>query len=161
MIWRYTSTSAKCYSLVWMKSGDVIYRFYCLEPGLDRAVHDRERKAWLLPDYSSLYNRVVETVARAADPETHIYYQVLPLARIPEKGRGSASDVEIGKWLWADLDYKEVVDRAEFEGCRELEDHALVCYYREGDTVVKVVRPSLSTVLKALKNVGVCLECCF
>ncbi|MEM4924882.1 MAG: hypothetical protein QXV81_09480 [Ignisphaera sp.] len=85
-------------------------------------------------------------------PSKHIYFQVLPLAVKPAKGRGSEKEVKIGKWLWIDLDYKEVADRAEFTGCRELEDYALECYYTESGKVIHVKRPPLSQVLSEVKD---------
>ncbi|MEM4744189.1 MAG: hypothetical protein QXX52_04360, partial [Ignisphaera sp.] len=79
-------------------------------------------------------------------------FQVLPLARKPEKGRGSARDVKVGRWLWIDYDYKETVDKAEFNGCRELEDYALECYYTDSGKVIHVKRPPLKQVLEDVKN---------
>ncbi|MEM1831299.1 MAG: hypothetical protein QXJ97_07210 [Desulfurococcaceae archaeon] len=60
--------------------------------------------------------------------------------------------MRIGRWLWIDLDYKEPVDEPSFEGCKELEDHALECYYQEGDKWIHVKRPPLSQVLEDVKN---------
>ncbi len=82
----------------------------------------------------------------------HVYYQVLPLAVKPAKGRGSEKDVRIGRWIWVDLDYKEVVDKAEFTGCRELEDYALECYYEDSGKTIHVSRPPLSQVLSEVRD---------
>ncbi|MEM0479139.1 MAG: hypothetical protein QXS16_02320, partial [Pyrobaculum sp.] len=84
--------------------------------------------------------------------DVNIYHQVLPLSRKPERGRGSAADVKVGKWLWADLDYKREVESAEFEGCREYDDYALECYYVEGDKIIHVKRPSLGEVLAYVRD---------
>jgi len=54
--------------------------------------------------------------------------------------------------LWIDLDYKEPVDEPSFEGCKELEDHALECYYQEGDKWIHVRRPPLSEVLNQVRD---------
>jgi len=77
---------------------------------------------------------------------------VLPLARKPEKGRGSEKDVKIGRWLWIDLDYKEIIGKPSFEGCRELGDYALECYYVNSDRVIHVRRPPLRQVMESVKN---------
>ncbi|MEM2390268.1 MAG: DNA-primase RepB domain-containing protein, partial [Ignisphaera sp.] len=95
--------------------------------------------------------KVMEYVSKL-DMGTHVYFQVLPLAKKPEKGRGSERDVKVGRWLWTDLDYKNIVDKAEFEGCKELEDHALECYYREGDKWIHVKRPPLKSVISEVEN---------
>ncbi|MEM1913637.1 MAG: hypothetical protein QW067_10900, partial [Thermofilaceae archaeon] len=104
-----------------------------------------------LGDYDTILQKVKEYVSRLG-PSDHVYFQVLPLSVKPAKGRGSEKDVKVGRWLWADLDYKEIVDTAEFEGCKELEDYALECYYREGDKWIHVSRPPLSQVLEDVKN---------
>ncbi|MEM4788164.1 MAG: hypothetical protein QXV28_09330, partial [Ignisphaera sp.] len=70
----------------------------------------------------------------------------------PAKGRGSEKDVRIGRWLWVDYDYKETVDRAGFEGCKELEDYALECYYTDSGKVIHVKRPPLKQVLEDVKG---------
>ena len=97
----------------------------------------------------------------------HVYFGILPRNRKPEKGRGKASDVEVGMWLWADLDFKEtfkniekipVPEEAKKEALeknywyRELEDYALEGIYKAGDKWVYVKRPPLSKVLEEVKN---------
>ncbi|MEM4593036.1 MAG: hypothetical protein QW196_06505 [Sulfolobales archaeon] len=135
-IWLYASvTSADCYSIV-VIGESVEYKHFCLSE---------------LGDYGRLLKAVKRYLSKL-DSNAHVYYQVLPLSVKPAKGRGSEKDVRIGKWLWVDFDYKEVVDTAEFEGCRELEDHALECYYTESGKVIHVKRPPLSQVLEDVKN---------
>jgi len=113
----------------------------------------KNKRIELVENYEELYTKVSEFVQTLSkEPNLHIYYQVLPLGEIPSKGRGSASDVKVGKWLWADIDYKEEVEKAEFEGCKELKDHALKCYYREGDKIIRVERPPLSEILNTLRK---------
>ncbi|MEM4561901.1 MAG: hypothetical protein QW123_03395, partial [Desulfurococcaceae archaeon] len=133
-IWLYSSPDARCFSIV-VIDRNVSYRHFCLDN----------------QGYDSVLSSVKKYVSRL-DPSKHVYFQVLPLASKPEKGRGSERDVKVGRWLWADLDYKDVVDKAEFAGCRELEDHALECYYTESGKVVHVSRPPLSEVLNQVRN---------
>jgi len=96
----------------------------------------------------------LEWVRENAGPGSSVYYGVLPRAARAKKGRGKAQDVKVGRWLWADLDYKEPVEAGEFEGCRELEDSRLICYYEEGGKVIKVDRPPLSRILDKLEEIG-------
>jgi len=96
----------------------------------------------------------LEWVRENVRPGSSVYYGVLPRATRAKKGRGKAQDVKVGKWLWADLDYKEPVEAGEFEGCRELEDSRLICYYEEGGKVIKVDRPPLSSILDRLNEAG-------
>lgn len=113
-IWLYSSPDARCFSIV-VIDRDVSYRHFCLDN----------------KGFDSVLSSVKRYVSRL-DPSKHVYFQVLPLAKKPEKGRGSEKDVKVGRWLWVDFDYKGVVDKPGFEGCRELEDYALECYYQEG-----------------------------
>ncbi|MEM1832318.1 MAG: hypothetical protein QXJ97_12425 [Desulfurococcaceae archaeon] len=136
-VWQYASLSAKCFAVVVIDvDGGVGYRHFCLDD---------------LKDYDTVLQKVREYVSKLG-AGTHVYFQVLPLAKKPEKGRGSEKDVKVGRWLWVDFDYKEVVDKPGFEGCRELEDYALECYYTESGKVVHVRRPPLSQVLEDVKN---------
>jgi len=96
----------------------------------------------------------LEWVRENVRPGSSVYYGVLPRAIRAEKGRGKAQDVKVGKWLWADLDYKEQVEAKEFEGCQEGEDYSLKCYYEEGGKVIKVDRPPLSSILDRLNEAG-------
>ncbi|MEM4561931.1 MAG: hypothetical protein QW123_03545, partial [Desulfurococcaceae archaeon] len=105
--WTYASNSANCYAVVAI-GGGVEYEHFCLSE---------------LGDYGKL-RRAVRRHLSGIEAGKHVYFQVLSLAVKPAKGRGSGRDVKVGKWLWIDLDYKEVVDTPSFEGCRELEDHA-------------------------------------
>lgn len=136
-VWTYASNSANCYAVVAIDGG-VEYEHFCLSE---------------LENYGKLL-RAVRRYLSGIEAGKHVYYQVLPLAAKPAKGRGSERDVKVGKWLWIDLDYKEVVDKPEFDGCRELGDHALECYYREEDKWVHVTRPPLSQVLSKVKDLG-------
>ena len=153
-VWNYTSINAKCYSVVWInQSGKTNYKIYCLKPLLKEEV--KSNKVELVENYDELYAKVSKLVEDLSkDTNLHIYYQVLPLSKVPQKGRGSASDVSVGKWLWADIDYKEEVEKAEFEGCKELNDFALKCYYKEKNKIFKVERPPLSNILNTLRNSG-------
>ncbi|MEM5822926.1 MAG: DNA-primase RepB domain-containing protein [Ignisphaera sp.] len=136
-IWLYTSQDARCFSIV-VIGGSVKYKHFCLDD---------------LKDYDTLFQSVRKYVSKISNSkDVHIYFQVLPLSVKPAKGRGSEKEVKIGKWLWVDFDYKEVVDKMEFTGCRELEDHGLECYYQEGDKWIHVRRPPLSQVLEDVKN---------
>ena len=116
----------------------------------------KEVSEWLSDNYKKLVNG-----------RYHVYYGILPRARRPEKGRGSASDVDRGLWLWADLDYKrsyenlsdvpipeEGKERAREVGYwfEELEDYALRGVYRSGNKWVYVERPSLSKVINEVKE---------
>ncbi|MEM1528503.1 MAG: hypothetical protein QXS62_07345 [Sulfolobales archaeon] len=134
-IWLYTSPDARCFPVVVIKEG-IRYSHFCLDD---------------LKDYDTILQKVREYVSKLSK-DVHVYFQVLPLATKPEKGRGSEKDVRIGRWLWVDYDYKETVDKAGFEGCRELEDYALECYYQEGGKWIHVRRPPLNQVLNEVKN---------
>jgi len=154
-LWWYQSLDARCYSIVWIsRDGTTKYRLYCIEPRTGRGSGGRDGRVLSVRDYPELYTKVLEDVGKLMGADAHIYFQVLPLSRAPEKGRGSASDVKVGRWLWADLDYKEVVEEAGPEGCEELEDHALRCYYSEGDKIIRVERPPLKGVLEDLEKIG-------
>ncbi|MEM1642084.1 MAG: hypothetical protein QXI85_04785 [Desulfurococcaceae archaeon] len=134
-IWTYASSSANCYAVVAIDGG-VEYEHFCLSE---------------LENYGKLL-RAVRHYLSGIGAGKHVYYQVLPLSVKPAKGRGSEREVKVGKWLWVDFDYKEVVDRAEFTGCRELEDHALECYYTDSGRVIHVKRPPLSQVLSEVRD---------
>ncbi|MEM4868769.1 MAG: hypothetical protein QXK54_08170, partial [Ignisphaera sp.] len=134
-VWLYTSPDARCFSIV-VIGGSVKYKHFCLDD---------------LKDYDTILQKVKEYVSKLG-PSDHVYFQVLPLFVKPAKGRGSEKDVRIGRWLWVDYDYKETVDRAGFEGCKELEDHTLECYYQEGGKWIHVRRPPLNQVLNDVKN---------
>ncbi|MEM0479145.1 MAG: hypothetical protein QXS16_02350, partial [Pyrobaculum sp.] len=120
----YKSDNAQCFTIVDI-GARLYFRHFCHDDG-------------------DIFNAVYEHVAALMSLDNvNVYHQVLPLARRPERGRGGASDVKVGMWLWADLDYKREVESAEFEGCREYDDYALECYYVEGDKIIHVKRPSL------------------
>lgn len=136
-VWLYTSLDANCFTIVAMSvDGSVRYRHFCLDE---------------LRDYDRVLGEIRKYLARS-DASSHIYFQVLPLATKPAKGRGSEREVRVGKWLWVDFDYKENVDKPSFEGCKELEDYALECYYQEGDKWIHVSRPPLRQVLEYVKS---------
>ncbi|MEM4819460.1 MAG: hypothetical protein QXQ91_04050 [Nanopusillaceae archaeon] len=99
-----------------------------------------------------IFNAVREHVTALINTGVNVYYQVLPLAHKPQRGRGGAADVKTGMWLWADLDYKDRVESAPWDGCREYDDHALECYYVEGDKIIHVKRPSLGEVLAYVRD---------
>ncbi|MEM4593182.1 MAG: hypothetical protein QW196_07255 [Sulfolobales archaeon] len=134
-LWLYSSTSADCYSIVVIDES-VEYKHFCLSE---------------YQDYGRLLKAVKQYLS-TIEAGKHVYYQVLPLVRKPERGRGSEKDVRIGRWLWIDLDYKETVDKPSFEGCKELEDYALECYYEDSGKIIHVRRPPLSQVLEDVKN---------
>ncbi|MEM4976516.1 MAG: hypothetical protein QXT64_04245, partial [Desulfurococcaceae archaeon] len=134
VIWLYSSPDAKCFSIV-VIDNSVRYRHFCLDN----------------QDCDTIFQKVREYISKLSK-DVHVYYQVLPLSTKPTKGRGSEKDVRIGRWLWVDYDYKETVDKAGFEGCRELEDYALECYYTESGKVIHVKRPPLSVVLNNVRG---------
>ena len=97
----------------------------------------------------------------------HVYFGILPRVRRPEKGRGSVKDVEIGLWLWSDLDFKvsyedigkipipEEGKRAALEKgywFRELEDYGLEGVYKSGNKWVYVKRPPLAKVIEEVRE---------
>lgn len=139
ILWNYTSVDAQCYSIVIIS--DVIdrpieYKIFCLDED----------------GYPGLFREIRNYLSEKLDPSKHVYYQILPLKSKPKKGRGTEKLVEVGKWLWVDLDYKNVVDEPEFEGCRELKDYELECYYREGDKWIHVARPPLTQLLDNIRT---------
>ena len=124
--------------------------------------------------YVKFFNKVedaMEWLARSWNRlklhEKHVYYGILPRFRKPEKGRGSANDVDRGLWLWSDLDYKKSFDKIEDiplpeeakkivkeEGYwfEEKEDYALIGVYRSGNKWVYVERPPLSKVKEEIRE---------
>ncbi|MEM1523608.1 MAG: hypothetical protein QXU69_11285, partial [Thermofilaceae archaeon] len=93
----------------------------------------------------------VESIKKTLEPGESVYFQVLPLYRRPERGRGTAADVKVGKWLWADIDYKrEVTEGTPF--IKEGEDHSLEAIYEEGGKLIRVDRPPLRLVLKEVEE---------
>ncbi|MEM4976485.1 MAG: hypothetical protein QXT64_04075, partial [Desulfurococcaceae archaeon] len=137
-VWSYTSLEAQCFCIVIVENSKLVFKHFCLSN---------------YKNYGRLIKSVEKYINSIGDISgKHIYFQVLPLAVKPAKGRGSERDVKVGRWLWADLDYKSVVESEEFQGCRELEDYALECYYSEGDKWIHVKRPPLSEVLSKVKE---------
>jgi len=115
-----------------------------------------ETSEWLVSNYNKLMKG-----------KYHVYFGILPRIRRPEKGRGSASDVDRGLWLWADLDYKksyedlddvpipgEGKERAREVGYwfKELKDYELRGIYRSGNKWVYVERPPLTKVINEVKE---------
>ena len=149
LVWDYTSLNARGYTVAVKKKDKMMYKHYVL-PLFVKDVKQSNSVVIVL-DYDDLYLRVAQDVIELGkDREAHIFYQVLPLANIPEKGRGSANDVKVGRVLFVDIDYKKEVKEKEFEGCKEGEDHALQCYYEENGKVFKVDRPPLSALLNVI-----------
>jgi len=155
LVWQYTSIDARCFSIVWMHNEKGIkFRFYCIDSNLNGG----DNRIIFVENYWKLHSRVVEDVEKLMMKYKgwHFYYQVLPLSKIPQSGRGSAKEILVGKILWADIDYKQQVDGdPPFYGCREYEDYRLECYYREGDKVIKVDRPPLKQLLNKLNELGI------
>ncbi|MGC9178574.1 MAG: hypothetical protein ACP5G6_09265, partial [Conexivisphaera sp.] len=118
-LWNYTSQDARCFSVVVKApTGSMRPEFFCRD------------------GYSSgeeLARAAAEYAKRVAQEGAHVLYGVLPLSRRPERGRGSAEDVAVAGWLFADLDYKDptTVDAPPFEGCHEGDSGKLECYYNE------------------------------
>lgn len=83
---------------------------------------------------------------------SHVYFQVLPLVKKPDKGRGDSSLIEKGKWLWIDFDYKQEVEKPEEIIYEKSFDHSLECVYKEGEKWIYVKRPPLNQVLEEVKN---------
>lgn len=140
-LWTYTSLEAKCYAIVVVGQSGVAFKHFCLDE---------------VGSYDALFSSVRQYLERSllqwGRSGYHIYFQVLPLATRPERGRGGARDVKVGGWLWADLDYRSETERPEFEGCRELEDHTLECYYEDGGKWFHVKRPPLGQTIKSVKS---------
>ncbi|OYT57263.1 MAG: hypothetical protein B6U76_01435 [Desulfurococcales archaeon ex4484_217_2] len=104
---------------------------------------------------------------RLAKGKYHVYFGILPRVRKPEKGRGTAKDVEMGMWLWGDLDFKQSLEKLEEAPVpeeskkvalekgywyEEKEDYGLVGIYRSGNKWVYVSRPRLSEVLEEVRE---------
>ncbi|MEM4964380.1 MAG: hypothetical protein QXT13_09575 [Pyrobaculum sp.] len=131
-LWSYESEDARCFAIVDI-GAKTYYRHFCRDGG-------------------DIYDAVERHLDALLEADVNIYHQVLPLSRKPERGRGSAADVKVGKWLWADLDYKREVESAEFEGCREYDDYALECFYTERGKTIYVKRPRLSEALEDVRK---------
>lgn len=104
--------------------------------------------------YRKAIDEALEWIEANTREGDHVYYAVLPRARKAPRGkRGSSTDVKAGKWLWADLDFKETIHEAETLGCSEGEDHRLECVYEEGSKIIRVNRPPLSDILERLRKI--------
>lgn len=149
-IWNYRDTRALCYTIVWINNY-VGYKHFCKYSGSD---HYADVEDWLRSNLLKL-----------TEQKYHIYYQVLPLSRKPEYGRGRESDVAIGKWLWIDLDYKRDINVFEIpqEFSRainygysffEENNYALrgVYWDKHRKKWILVNRPSLDSVLETIFN---------
>ncbi|MEM1909830.1 MAG: hypothetical protein QXD14_07395 [Sulfolobales archaeon] len=135
-VWSYISSDARYFTLVRISGKRVRYGFI---EAADPATTRRQILAALM------------SIKRELDLGESIYFQVLPLSRKPEKGRGTAADVKVGKWLWADIDYKrEVSEGAPFT--KEGEDYSLEALYEEGGKLIRVERPPLKLVLKEVEE---------
>ncbi|MEM4847238.1 MAG: hypothetical protein QW794_05735 [Thermosphaera sp.] len=135
-VWSYISSDARYFTLVRISGKRVRYGFI---EAADPATTRRQILAALM------------SIKRELDLGESVYFQVLPLARKPPKGRGSAADVKVGKWLWADIDYKrEVSEGAPFT--KEGEDYSLEALYEEGGKLIRVERPPLKLVLKEVEE---------
>ncbi|MEM1606486.1 MAG: hypothetical protein QXW41_09600 [Fervidicoccaceae archaeon] len=135
-VWSYISSDARYFTLVRISGKRVRYGFI---EAADPATTRRQILAALM------------SIKRELDLGESVYFQVLPLARKPPKGRGSAADVKVGKWLWADIDYKrEVTEGTPF--IKEGEDHSLEAIYEEGGKLIRVERPPLKLVLKEVEE---------
>ena len=130
-IWNYSSNYAKCYSIFWDHEK---YKVFCLS---NQTLDD-------------LIEEVVGFAIQLGE-NVDIYYRVFPLYERP-KGRGDASYTQVGKVLFADLDYKKEIDNIVKKECKEGEDYSLECYYQSGNRVYKVDREPLSKVLEKLKK---------
>jgi len=150
LVWSYEGfAEAKAFAVVSMSEAGISVRFWVVDPTAKSI--KRTKNITVVPDFRGLYVDVENYVLGIRDTLRgnggHLYFQVLPLSRAPERGRGTEADVAIGRVLYADLDYKSYVESPAFEGCKEGEDHALECYYRDGDKWVHVQRPPLGRVL--------------
>jgi len=155
-LWTYASLDARCFALVWICGEVLIYRHYCLDESIGKVKKESENY-YRVPNYPELWalldKHLQKLLNETAKKGCHLYFQILPLSERPEKGRGSATNVKVARWLWADLDFKETVEKPEFEGCREGEDFELECYYREGGKWIHVRRPRLSEVLAKVREI--------
>ncbi|HEW64133.1 hypothetical protein IOK49_00090 [Fervidicoccus fontis] len=155
-IWNYQSELANCFSLVWIKKDnqrDLGYIHFC------KQIYGKDL-------FSKIYEWLRQNLSNLAMEGYDIYYQVLPLWRKPEKGRGTKNDVKISKWLWCDLDFKEEVLDVELDDnlkeklkfkdyyCEEKDNYGLFCTYRKNKYSWYVVkRPALAEILeKAAKS---------
>lgn len=156
-LWSYKSEKARCFAIVWIKesgSRNIGYRHFCREEG------------------SNVFDLIEEWYKRYADQLIaggfDIYFQVLPLYRRPPYGRGAASDVKVGKWLWCDLDFKrevfeveidtQVLEKAKERGyfVEEKEDRELHVLYRKTKYIwYEVNRPPLRKILElSVEKIG-------
>jgi len=151
LLWFYVSHETLYYEVFCLNdSGGKIVKFF-KGPNAPREATEWLEKNW----------------RRLVKGRYHVSYGVLPRKQKPEKGRGKASDVDRGQWLWADLDYKKDYDRIEDipipeEAKRvalergywyeELEDHALKGVYRSGNKWIYVERPLLSKVVEEVRS---------
>ena len=146
LIWGYTSVDAKCFSIMWIdRKGEKDYKVYCIK-NLVKEKRKSNRIVFVGDRIELFHTAAKDLEELGKNSDYHVFYRVLPLSDIPD-GRGSSAFTKVGKVLWADLDFKDIVTKGE-EKCKELNDHGLDCYYREGSKIIHVKRPSLSSLLK-------------
>ena len=107
-------------------------------------------------DIDSLINQAITIIENFYNENgiDDVYIGINPV-NLPEQGRGTVNDVISTKFFIADMDFKEVEikkEEVEFQGCKELEDHALKCYFEHNRKYYKLERPSLNQVLQLLKE---------
>ncbi|MEM5831622.1 MAG: hypothetical protein QXO40_05480, partial [Candidatus Aenigmatarchaeota archaeon] len=97
---------------------------------------------------------IVEKFLENVNFENEYFYQVLPLRRKPKFGRGKEKDVLVGKFLFFDLDFKNVVDKFENNELKivEKDDHAIEGYFEYEGKVYYVKRPPLSEILRTCEE---------
>lgn len=150
-MWYYVSDKPLYFEIYAKGKGKSIIKFF---EGINAP---REAAKWLVRNYS----RLVEN-------RYHVWYGILPRNRKPREGeRGKSTDIEKGRWLWADLDFKQYFDsldeipvedelkeeaREKGYSYIELDDYELKGIYQNGKKWAYVSRPPLSTILEEVEK---------
>jgi len=120
-----------------------------------RGVRPKQFDTLIEGGYKKAITQALDWIDENLEGGDHVYYAILPRKeKAPPRKRGSSKDVSVGKWLWADLDFKEQTEEAGAPECIEGEDHRLECTYEEGSKIIRVKRPPLSDILKSLREKG-------
>nr|CAH65781.1 putative replication protein [Sulfolobus neozealandicus] len=163
----YSSTSAKCFAISYQfANGDFLNKFFCIEPLFKEEEKNeilkeiKKTKGYeiiFVPSYNELTYFIIKNIKNeVCNGKINIYYNPLPFIKPPRKDE----NVKTAKRLFTDLDFKEKIkdpdgglkQKALNRECIELEDHALDCYYLDGETVVHVRRPQLKEILQKIEN---------
>ena len=162
-VWDYTSVEARCFSIS-LQREKWINKFFCI----DTLFTEKEKKKILREfkersDYEVTFietrDDIVPSVIESMSKKSNVYYNPLPFTAPPRVN----GNVRVALSLFADLDFKreiknpdrETAEKAEDKFCAKGVNHALECYYLDGEKVMYVKRPSLKNIIERIRRLGV------